>query len=131
MGVLTGSDGELKFNGSAVGKCREWNLNVSKDALEDTSIGSYDRTYVEGMRGTTGSATVLYDPGNSTAASLLNSIFENNQASDSVDFVLRRQDGTKLSCSAFVTSISPSVAVGAVQAVSVSFQVNGKPVGNF
>jgi len=131
MGVLTGSDGELKFNGSAVGKCREWNLDVSKDALEDTSIGSYDRTYVEGMRGTTGSATVLYDPGNSTAASLLNSIFENNQASDSVDFVLRRQDGTKLSCSAFVTSISPSVAVGAVQAVSVSFQVNGKPVGNF
>ena len=131
MGVLTGSDGELKFNGSAVGKCREWSLNVSKDALEDTSIGSYDRTYVEGMRGTTGSATVLYDPANSTATSLLNSIFKNNQASDSVDFVLRRQDGTKLSCSAFVTSISPSVAVGAVQAVSVSFQVNGKPVGNF
>ncbi len=131
MGVLTGSDGELKFNGSAVGKCREWSLSVSKDALEDTSIGSYDRTYVEGVRGTTGSATVLYDPANSTATSLLNSIFNNNQAIDSVDFVLRRQDGTKLSCSAFVTSISPSVAVGAVQAVSVSFQVTGKPVGNF
>lgn len=131
MGVLTGSDGELRFNGSAVGKCREWSLSVSKDALEDTSIGSYDRTYVEGVRGTTGSATVLYDPANSTATSLLNSIFTNNQAIDSVDFVLRRQDGTKLSCSAFVTSISPSVAVGAVQAVSVSFQVTGKPVGNF
>ena len=131
MGVLTGSDGELRFNGSAVGKCREWSLSVSKDALEDTSIGSYDRTYVEGVRGTTGSATVLYDPANSTATSLLNSIFNNNQAIDSVDFVLRRQDGTKLSCSAFVTSISPSVAVGAVQAVSVSFQVTGKPVGNF
>ena len=131
MGVLTGSDGELRFNGSAVGKCREWSLSVAKDALEDTSIGSYDRTYVEGMRGTTGSATVLYDPANSVAASLLNSIFNNDQANDAVDFVFRRQDGTSLSCFAFVTSISPSVAVGAVQAVSVSFQVNGKPVGNF
>ena len=131
MGVLTGSDGQLRFNGSAVGKCREWTLNVSKDALEDTSIGSYDRTYVEGMRGTTGSATVLYDPSNRTAASLLNSIFSNEQANSQVDFVLRRQDGTSLNCYAFVTSISPSVAVGAVQAVSVSFQVNGKPVGNF
>ena len=131
MGVLTGSDGQLRFNGSAVGKCREWTLNVSKDALEDTSIGSYDKTYVEGMRGTTGSATVLYDPSNRTAASLLNSIFSNEQSNSQVDFVLRSQDGTSLNCYAFVTSISPSVAVGAVQAVSVSFQVNGKPVGNF
>lgn len=131
MGVLTGSDGQLKFNGSAVGKCREWSLNVSKDALEDTSIGSYDRTYVEGMRGTTGSATVLYDPSNRTAAALLNSIFDNDNTSDSVDFVLNRQEGTSISCSGFVTSISPSVSVGAVQAVSINFQVNGKPIGNF
>ena len=131
MGVLTGSDGQLKFNGNSVGKCREWSLSVSKDALEDTSIGSYDRTYVEGMRGTTGSATVLYDPSNRVAAALLNSVFGNEQTSDSVDFVLSRQEGTSISCSGFVTSISPSVSVGAVQAVSISFQVNGKPVGNF
>jgi len=131
MGVLTGSDGQLKFNGSAVGKCREWSLDVSKDALEDTSIGSYDRTYVEGMRGTTGSATVLYDPNNRTAAALLNSIFDNDNTSDSVDFVLNRREGTSISCSGFVTSISPSVSVGAVQAVSINFQVNGKPIGNF
>lgn len=131
MGVLTGSDGQLKFNGSSVGKCREWSLSVSKDALEDTSIGSYDRTYVEGLRGTTGSATVLYDPANRVAAALLNSVFDNDKTSDSVDFVLNRQEGTSISCSAFVTSISPSVSVGAVQAVSISFQINGKPDGNF
>lgn len=131
MGVLTGSDGQLKFNGSVAGKCREWSLSVSKDALEDTSIGSYDRTYVEGMRGTTGSATVLYDPSNRTAAALLNSIFDNDNTSDSVDFVFNRQEGTSISCSGFVTSISPSVSVGAVQAVSINFQVNGKPIGNF
>jgi hypothetical protein len=131
MGVLTGSDGQLKFNGSVVGKCREWSLNVQKDSLEDTSIGSYDRTYVEGIRGTSGSATVLYDPSNRTAAALLNSVFDNDRTSDSIDFVLSRQEGTSLSCSGFVTSISPSVSVGAVQAVSISFQVNGKPIGDF
>lgn len=131
MGVLTGSDGQLKFNGSSVGKCREWSLSVTKDSLEDTSIGSYDKTYVEGLRGTTGSATVLYDPNNRTAATLLNSIFSNEGASHTVDFVLNRQEGTSISCSAFVTSVSPSVSVGAVQAVSISFQINGKPDGNF
>ena len=131
MGVLTGSDGQLKFNNSVVGKCREWSLSVTKDSLEDTSIGSYDRTYVEGVRGTSGSATVLYDPSNRTAAALLNSIFGNEQTSDTVDFVFNRQEGTSISCNAFVTSISPSVSVGAVQAVSISFQVSGKPIGNF
>ena len=131
MGVLTGSDGQLKFNNSVVGKCREWSLSVQKDSLEDTSIGSYDKTYVEGLRGTSGSATVLYDPSNRTAAALLNSIFGNEQTSDTVDFVFNRQEGTSISCNAFVTSISPSVSVGAVQAVSISFQVSGKPIGNF
>jgi hypothetical protein len=131
MGVLTGSDGQLKFNNSVVGKCREWSLSVTKDSLEDTSIGSYDKTYVEGLRGTSGSATVLYDPSNRTAAALLNSIFGNEQTSDTVDFVFNRQEGTSISGNAFVTSISPSVSVGAVQAVSISFQVSGKPIGNF
>ena len=131
MGVLTGSDGQLKFNNSVVGKCREWSLSVTKDSLEDTSIGSYDKTYVEGLRGTSGSATVLYDPSNRTAAALLNSIFSNERTSDTVDFVFNRQEGTSMSCSGFITSISPSVSVGAVQAVSISFQVNGKPIGNF
>ena len=131
MGVLTGSDGQLKFNNSVVGKCREWSLSVTKDSLEDTSIGSHDRTYVEGVRGTSGSATVLYDPSNRTAAALLNSVFGNQQTSDTVDFVFNRQEGTSISCNAFVTSISPSVSVGAVQAVSISFQVSGKPIGNF
>jgi hypothetical protein len=131
MGVLTGSDGQLRFNGSAVGKCREWSLNVTKDALEDTPIGSHDRTYVEGLRGTTGSATVLYDPSNRTAADLLNSIFDNDQPNDFVVFVLSRQEGNSISCSGFLTNISPSVSVGAVQAVSVAFQVTGKTAGNF
>ena len=131
MGVLTGSDGQLRFNGTAAGKCREWSLSVSKNALEDTSIGSYDRTYVEGLRGTTGSATILYDPSNRTAAALLNSIFDNDQPNDFVVFVLSRQEGNNIRCRGFLTNISPSVSVGAVQSVSVAFQVTGKTAGNF
>ena len=56
--VLTGADGQLKYQGAVVGKVRDWSITVTKDALEDTSIGSYDRTYIGGLRGTTGSATV-------------------------------------------------------------------------
>ena len=131
MGVLTGSDGQLRYNGSAVGKCRDWTLEITKEPIEDTTIGSYDRTFVEGLRGTTGSATVLYDPNNQTAVSLLNSIFENGDGTANVDFVFNRKDGTSIYCESFVTSVSPSISVGAAQAVSVGFQVTGKPSGGF
>ena len=128
--VLTGADGQLKYQGQTVGKVRDWSLTVTKDALEDTCIGEYDRTYVPGLRGTTGSATVLYDPNNGVAAAFVNSIFGNN-ANDSLDFVFNRHDNKSFSCKGFVTNLGASVSVGAVQAVSVSFQVSGKPSGEF
>jgi len=129
--VLTGADGQLRYQGAVVGKVRDWSITVTKDALEDTCIGDYDRTYVQGLRGTTGSATVLYDPSNVNATSFLNSIFENVETTQTVDFVFYKADNKAFSCAGFVTNISPSISVGAVQAVSVSFQVSGKPVGVF
>jgi hypothetical protein len=131
MAVLTGSDGQLRYNGAVVGKCRDWALSVTKDALEDTTIGSYDRTYVEGLRGTSGTTTVLYDPNNQTAAALLNSIFGNDEPNANVGFVFNRKDGTSFYCDGFVTSVSQAVSVGEVQGVSVGFQVTGKPSGGF
>ena len=129
--VLTGADGQLRYQGAVVGKVRDWSITVTKDALEDTCVGDYDRTYVQGLRGTTGSATVLYDPGNVTANNFLNSIFENAEITETVDFVFYKADSKSFVCQGFVTNISPSISVGAVQAVSVSFQVSGKPVGVF
>ena len=128
--VLTGADGQLKYQGQVVGKVRDWSMTVSKDALEDTCIGDYDRTYVAGLRGTTGSATVLYDPENSVAASFVNSVF-GNSSNDTLDFVFNKVDNQSFTCKGFVTNISTSVAVGTVQAVSVTFQVSGKPRGVF
>lgn len=129
--VLTGADGQLRYQGGVVGKVRDWSITITKDALEDTGIGDYDRTYVQGLRGTTGSATVLYDPANVDAVTFLNSIFLNPATEETVDFVFNRHDNKSFYCKGFVTSISPSVSVGSVQAVSVSFQVSGKPTGGF
>jgi len=129
--VLTGADGQLKYQGSVVGKVRDWSITVTKDALEDTCLGDYDRSYTQGLRSTTGSATVLYDPGNAQAVVFLNSILNNSNMEESVEFVFNRLDDQAFKCKGFLTSVSPSVNVGEVQAVSVSFQVSGKPVGTF
>ena len=131
MAVLTGADGKLMYGNKAVAKTRDWQISVSKDALEDTCLSSTDRSYVEGLRGTTGSATILYDPGQASANELLNTIFANTGTEQEVSFVLNKNDGSTFRCNGFLTSVSPSVSVGSVSAVSINFQVNGKPSGEF
>ena len=135
MAVLTGSDGQLFYGTEAFAKCRDWSISVNRDPLEDTCLGSYDRTYVQGLRGTTGSATILYDPGNSLANSFLNTVLEDGSTSQELTFLLNRRGlgdrGGAFKCQGFLTNVSPSVSVGEIQAVSVAFQVSGKPEGNF
>ena len=131
MAVLTGADGRLMYGDEAVAKTRDWSISVAKDALEDTCLASTDRTYVEGLRGTTGSATLLYDPSQKSANQLLNTIFASTGTEQEVSFVLNKNDGSTFKCKGFLTSVSPSVSVGSVSAVSINFQVNGKPDGTF
>ncbi len=131
MTVQTGADGQLKYNNRIIGRCRDWSLSVNKDAIEDTCLGTYDRTYVEGLRGATGSATVLYDPSDDSANAMLNSVFANEQGQPTMEVLLSRGSARSFTCSGFLTSVSPSVSVGAATACSVSFQVSGKTSGGF
>lgn len=132
MAVLTGKNGALRWNGASIGKVRSWSLSVARDALETTDLGKHDRTYVTGLRGATGTAELMYDPAESSAISLLNSIFNNNASpSEVVEFVLDSLGAKTFSCSAFLTGVSPSVNVGDIQVCSISFQVSGPVSGGF
>jgi len=132
MSVLTGADGRLVYNGLALAKIREWSLTVTKDALEETCLGDFDRSYVEGLRNTTGTATVLYDPSISVANTFLNTIFGNEEEPVELTFELNSKNktlgGGNFVTKGFLTSVSPSASVGSVSAVSINFQVNGKLV---
>lgn len=132
MAVLTGKNGALRWNGDTVGKVRSWSMSINKDPLETSTLGVHDRTYVSGMRGSTGTAELMYDPLEEQVTSLLNSILSDEDTStSSVAFVLDTTGGKSLSCSAFLTSVSPSVGVGEIQVCSVSFQVSGPISGGF
>ena len=120
MTVLTGADGQLLVGTTAIAKCRDWSLTIAKDAVEDTCLASTDRTYVEGLRGTTGSATLLYDPGNLTANKLLNTILLNDGVTQELTFKMNRKGlSGNFTVNGFLTSVSQSITVGDVQAVSV------------
>jgi len=126
MAVLTGADGRVLVGSNQIAKARDYTISISKDALEDTSLGSYDRTYVEGLRGATGSMTILYDPSLGPSSGLLNSILETKGVAQDVTFVFVDKDSKQIKCKGFITSVSQSVSVGAVQAASCNFQISGK-----
>ena len=131
MTVYTGAGGELRYNGVRIAKCREYSLEVARDALETTGLGDHDRTYTQGIRGTSGSATILYDRDDNATRNLLNSIFEDDNNGQLVSFVLNANDGAVMESTAVITSVSTPVAVGDVIACSVSFQVSGPLSGEF
>ena len=78
MAVRTGASGALKYEGATVAKCRNWSLDISRDALETTCIGGDDREYVKGLRAPPAQQQ-LYDPDDAGARALLNSIFDNTR----------------------------------------------------
>jgi hypothetical protein len=132
MAVRTGSNGQLRWRGTVVARVRSWSLNISKDSLETTGIGVFDRSYVSGLRGATGTAEIMYDPAEASATALFNDVLNNSsEPLSNIELVLDSAGGSQLSGSAVLTSISPSVSVGAVTSCSVGFQVSGPLTGGF
>jgi hypothetical protein len=129
--IRTGANGALKHQGIKVAKVRQWSLAISRAALDTSCIAGADSTFVPGIRSATGSASVLYDPDDEGVTSLLNSILSDSTAASAIEFVFDQTEGKQLLCSAFLTSVSPSVSVGDVQASEVSFQITGAIEGSF
>jgi len=131
MTILTGTSGELRYNNARIAKCRDYSLEISRDALETTSLGDPARTYTTGIRGATGSATILYDRDDINTRNLLNSIMDDEADLQSMSFVLDVANGQAMNAQAVITSVSTPVSVGDVVACSVNFQISGDITGVF
>ena len=132
MTVLTGANGALRYDGSSICRIRNWSLNITRDALDITCLGETDREYVAGLRGATGSATLMYDPREGASRGLMNAIFnESTVANDRVEFVLSTSENIGISAQVLVTNVSPAVSVGEVHTVDVQFQISGPVSGRF
>ena len=129
--VLTGADGQLRYNNTRCAKVRNWSLNIVRDAIDESCLGQFDRTYIPGLRSATGSASLFYDPTDTRSLEMLNSIFDNAGGTEQVSFVLTDSNNKVITCNVFLTNVSTSVEVGAAQAVTVTFQVSGPITGAF
>ena len=132
MAVKTGSTAELRFKGAAIAKVRDVSLTIVRDALETTGIGQKDRTYAYGIRGTTGTGTLLYDSANPATTATMNRLLSDSESTDTIAMVLDTSvsEGT-LTGDALITQAGVSVSVGSVVSVPISFSFSGKPAGGF
>ena len=132
MAVKTGSTAELRFQGAAIAKVRDVSLTIVRDALETTGIGQKDRTYAYGVRGTTGTGTLLYDAANAATTATMNRLLNDSESTDTIAMVLDTSlaEGT-LQGDALIPQAGVSVSVGSVVSVPISFSFSGKPSGTF
>lgn len=136
MAVKTSATAQLKVLSGAsyitVAKVRDVRLDMSRDALETTGIGQKDRTYAYGIRGTSGSGTLLYDSTDSGTREILNHILSDTETLSGVQLVLDTGTSTgTLTGDALITAAGPGVSVGDLISIPISFTISGKPSGTF
>lgn len=136
MAVRTGATAQLQVLSGAsyvtVAKVKDISLNFSRDALETTGIGESDRTYAYGIRGTSGSGSLLYDASDSGTREILNHILNDTETLSGVKIILDTATTTgTVTGDALITATGTSVSVGDLISVPISFSISGKPTATF
>ncbi len=100
---------------------RDASIDISRDTLETTNLGESSRAYVTGLRGASGSATLLYEN------SLLDDVYAkiNTDSQSSITATLTLTTGKTISGSVLITSVGSTVTVGDVTSTNVAFTFTG------
>lgn len=132
MAVKTSATAELRYEGAAIAKVRDVSITFARDALETTGIGQTDRTYAYGIRGTTGSGTLLYDPSDAATTNVINRLLSDSDTLNTMSMVLDTSTtvGT-ITGDALITQAGASISAGDLVSVPISFTFSGKPSGTF
>ena len=100
---------------------RDASIDISRDTLETTNLGESSRAYVTGLRGASGSATLLYEN------SLLDDVYAkiNTDSQGSITATLTLTTGKTISGSVLITSVGSTVTVGETTSTNVAFTFTG------
>ena len=142
MGFFTGRTGSLVFDGKPVAKIRDWSIETTVELLSTNTIDSKVSSFVPGVVGATGSATLLYyklESGETNSLTQftallskimksgnLNGGIEAGTANDEVELELNVGGGVDddIKFRAYITSATVSVSTGELTVVPINFTVN-------
>ena len=120
--AVTSTTGNFSITGlDSTVVVRDASVDVSRDTLETTNLGDSSRTYVTGLRGASGSATLLYEN------SLLDDVYAkiNTNSQGAITATLTLTTGKTISGDVLITSVGSTVTVGDVTSTNVAFTFTG------
>ena len=133
--VYSGRDGVMRVGNSTLAKVVSFSVQSNLETLETTTLNENLRTYVPGVSGYSGSATLLYykdAAGNINTTNLLNKLYKTGSdgvgSSDTVQLTFRWVDETAnndITLTAYITSASIGAATGDIVRAEISFQGTG------
>ena len=126
MTYYSGKDGFLSFGGNNVAKVGNWSLSTTVETLDVTNLSLSDRTFVPGVRSSTGSATIFYTDDALGAKSLLDKIVKTTATSESDITTIKLGWGAKgIQSDCIITSAELTVSVGEIMQATIQFQFTG------
>ena len=136
MAFYTGRSGSLVFNNKPVAKIRDWSVETTLELLSTNTIDSTSNTFTPGVKGATGSATLMYyrlSPGEGVVftqfTELLARIHKvgSIETTDMVSMELNVGTGGSddIKFNAYITSASISVSTGELSVVPINFTIDG------
>jgi hypothetical protein len=136
MGFYTGRSGSLVFDSKPVAKIRDWSVETTVELLSTNTIDSAVNTFTPGIKGATGSATLMYyrlESGESAGftqfTALLSKIMKGGAAelADRVLLELNVGGATAddIMFNAYITSAQVSVSTGELSVVPIQFTMDG------
>jgi hypothetical protein len=136
MAVVVAHNAELLYavpGGTAakLANAKDVSLEIRKDALETTTLGETDRTYVAGIRATQGRGTLVFRNDDTLGRAMLNQILNGDQTDGKLTLNADSTAGRFTELEIILTSASMPVQAGDLVACSFDFQVSGKPNSGF
>jgi hypothetical protein len=141
MGFYTGRIGSVVFDGKPVAKIRDWSLDTTVELLSTNAIDSVVNTFTPGVKGATGSATLLYYrlEGNESEnytqfTSLIGKVQKIGAVTtdDRILLQLKVSDasGDDIQFYAYITAARLSVSSGELTSVPIDFTMDGDFLDN-
>jgi hypothetical protein len=137
MAFYTGRTGSVTYAGKPVAKIRDWSVDTTVELLSTNTIDSAVNTFTPGVKGATGSATLMYyrlEAGESASytqfTALLSKIMQSGAIVDNDKVLLELNVGASsaaddIRMNAFITSASVGVSTGELSTVQIQFTMTG------
>lgn len=136
MAFYTGRSGSLAIDSVRVAKIRDWSLETTVELLSTNTIESTSNTFVPGVKGATGSATLMYyrleasDTGRKQFTDILSRVHKTTAIEESDKALITLNVGTgdndNITFNAYITSATISTSTGELAVVPINFTVDGE-----